>query len=225
MHAPAKHSEMSCVCMQSLQEAFPHTPHYRDKIPMAGGVFNITSQAGSGNAVSACTTCPGAALRMLGRFWVNTAELKPLSKESKCLRHILVKSNQLQTALCRSSGRKKNWTLKSVNAMGYCQCLETRSVFGSFSLAMFWKCLFIFLFFFFSHLSLSTSIFLLFFGIKELPCLIMTVQPPHMVVKFSNTSEEFYYFSRVFFLYFHMPVLKILYIYSGYISMTIYQWL
>jgi len=42
----------------------------------------------------------------------------------------------------------------------------------------------------------------------------MTVQPPQMVVKLSYRSDKFYCFCRVFFLYFHMPALKILYIYS-----------
>lgn len=104
--------------------------------------------------------------------------------------------------------------------MDYCEGWKTRSVFGSFSLAMFQEHILYFLLF----LSLSTSIFLLWFcGTKKfevifLLCLIMIVQPPQMLVKSSNRWEKFYYFWMVFFLPYASSKVSL------YLQITILRW-
>lgn len=148
-----------------------------------------------------------------------TAELKSLPEESKRLRHLLAKSGQLRKAHYRSRGWNESCQepFKVSKFSGILPEFEDQiCIWQSFSLAMFWKRLLSLILYF----SLSTSIFPLWFsGIKELKvilllCLIMTMQPPRMVVQLSYKSGKFYYFCRVFFLYFHIPAPKILYIYS-----------
>lgn len=211
---------------------FLHIPHYGDKISMADGVFNIViffnlSWAVRGNAVktaSACLSvcqhcrpqcCSQDARQVLGED--KTAELKSLSEESKGFRHLLRSQGSSEELTTDQVGKIKviRSPLKSVNFARYCQVLKARSVLCRVShFATFWKHLLSFLL----YLSLSTSIFPLWFSrIKELKvifllCLIMTVQPPQMVIKLSYRSEKFYYICRVF--SFYMPAARILYVYS-----------